>query len=102
MNLGKIPFSDGAITPAKPMRDKDISWAARGLLAYLYTVEPIYWDTSVSEKALLEMAPSSRDHLRKIVRELLNAGYLVKEADRSPDGRMAGMKWRLPLPSESI
>lgn len=75
--------------------DKNLSWAARGLLVYLLG-KPDNWVVSVSalinETAECDF-PVGRDGVRRIIKELEKHGYLSKESKRADDGKMAGVDY---------
>lgn len=52
---------------------------------------PNHW--TFRENHLLTQAPSGRDHLRRIIKELEEAGYLKRTMERDGKGRAAGYRW---------
>ena len=71
------------------LEDTRLSWAARGLLAYLLT-KPPSWE--VHAQHLIQQGPAGRDAVYAILRELESAGYLTKEPSRQ-GGKYAGTDW---------
>jgi hypothetical protein len=70
--------------------DKNLSWAARGLLIYLLG-KPDNWDVSpkniVNETKDSE-APLGRDGVYRLLKQLINAGYATQERQRNDDGTL--------------
>lgn len=57
------------------IQDPNLSWAAKGLLAYLLSL-PDDWKIYVKE--LVNHASGGRDHTYTVIRQLLNSGYMEK------------------------
>ena len=57
------------------IQDPNLSWAAKGLLAYLLSL-PDDWKIYVKE--LVNHTSSGRDHTYTVIRELLSYGYMEK------------------------
>ena len=70
--------------PNSTLQNVSLSWEARGLLAYLISL-PEDWEIHMSE--LVNRAPSGKDKLARIVKELTQNGYIVKEHLRGERGR---------------
>lgn len=84
MKIVRGPRDHGfAIIPNAALEDSRLSWRARGILAYLLS-RPDHWHTS-SER-LAATALEGRDAVRTAMRELEDAGYLVRERHRGPGG----------------
>ncbi|AWY05308.1 helix-turn-helix DNA binding domain protein [Microbacterium phage Cinna] len=66
------------------LRDKRLSWKARGLLAYLLSHRE-GWRTSVAR--LEREAPDGRDSVRAGLNELIEHGYVTRSEDRIRDAR---------------
>src|SRR5947209_4868072 len=64
--------------------DQRLSLEARGLMGYLLS-KPDDWQVRVPD--LQRTAGVGRDQLRRILRELEAAGYLVRRRTHGPDGR---------------
>lgn len=62
-----------------------LSWAARGLLAYLLS-RPDHWQVIV--KDLQRRGDLGRDGVYALLRELRRAGYVHYAQSRGPDGRV--------------
>lgn len=83
--------------PHRVLRDKRLTFRARGLLCYLLSL-PDGWQTSVER--LRDLTPpkepgqpyEGREALEGAVRELERGGYLYRWRKRT-DGRMAGYIW---------
>lgn len=69
------------------VEDARLSWAARGLLAYLLS-RPDDWKVLVND--LKKRGNLGRDGIYALVRELRSAGYLRFERHRDAQGRMRG------------
>lgn len=65
------------------INDSSISWKAKGLLAYLIS-KPDDW--IVKEHDLIAHAKDGRDSTRSAIKELIDAGYLVRYGRRR-DGK---------------
>lgn len=74
------PFT---VLPNDALRDRVLSFKARGVLAYLLSM-PDGWQTS-SER-LARVGPDGRDSIRSALRELEDRGYLLRVRRRQPDG----------------
>lgn len=65
--------------------DSRISWAAKGLLTYLIG-KPDDWRIQITD--LINRASNGRDSVMTIINELIEAGYMRREQERSDDGTM--------------
>jgi hypothetical protein len=63
------------------LRDKRLSWGARGILAYLLT-KPDDWDVRSSD--LVEQGTQKREAVLKMLRELETYGYLQRQRTKNP------------------
>lgn len=84
-----------AVISNKILDNKRLSWAARGLLSHLLS-KPDNWKVMVA--ALINEtqdseAPSGRDAVRTLLKELITAGYVRKIESRGEHGRMAGVDY---------
>ena len=71
---------------------KLLSWAARGLLAYI-AGQPPEWRLTISE--LRKASPcTGRDGIYSLLDELIEAGCLVRKQDRVA-GRMSAVRYSL-------
>ncbi len=68
----------------QPLRDASLSWAARGLLAYLLSM-PDDWTASTAH--LVKQSPAARDHVLSLLRELETAGYLLRVRKQDSKGQ---------------
>ena len=65
-----------------PFEDERLTWAARGVLAYLLT-KPDDWKVRVND--LLRKAPGcGRDQMRRIIAEIEAYGYMTREKVWNP------------------
>jgi hypothetical protein len=62
--------------PNSQIRDDTLTWEARGLLAWLHSHREGF---EVTEAAMIEAGSFGRDGVRRMVRELEDAGYLTRE-----------------------
>ncbi|MDZ7753330.1 MAG: hypothetical protein U5S82_17210 [Gammaproteobacteria bacterium] len=69
------------------VEDTRLSWAARGLLAYLLS-RPDDWKVLVND--LKKRGNLGRDGIYALLRELREAGYVAFERNRDAQGRMRG------------
>lgn len=69
------------------VEDERLSWAARGLLAYLLS-RPDDWKVLVND--LRKRGNLGRDGIYGLLRELRGAGYVRFERNRDAQGRMRG------------
>lgn len=80
-----------AIIPNSALEDASLSWAARGLLAYLLS-RPDDWTIRASQ--LIASGPSGRDAVYRMLGELVAAGYAVaRTRKRGGGGKFAGTDW---------
>lgn len=71
------------------LEDSRLSWSARGLLSFLLS-KPDKWEVSVAH--LIDCGPDGKDKVYSILKELSNAGYLVKQLGRK-GGKFTGDNW---------
>lgn len=71
----------------RALRDKALSWKARGLLAYLLSM-PDNWETNIEH--LAKQGPDGRAAVSAGLKELQKAGYLHRQRVRGESGRMSG------------
>jgi hypothetical protein len=69
------------------LRDARLSFAARGLLAYLLSL-PDNWEVRVSH--LIEQSPAGRDAVYAMLKELTAFGYMRRIEKRDAAGRILG------------
>lgn len=93
------PADHFTIVPNDWLRDQSLSWKARGLLAYLmsHTTE---WTTSVA--ALVRAGTDGKDAVLSGVRELEQAGYLVRTQSRTVEGQFGETDYDLVDPSAPL
>lgn len=75
-----LPFTT---LPNDTIRDKRLGLKARGLLVTLLSM-PDGWQTNSDR--LARTLPDGRDSIRSALRELEDAGYVVRTRRRQPDG----------------
>lgn len=88
--FSRRPARQYAAIPNAAMRDSRISIEARGLLALMMTYSDS-WVFAVDH--LRTVTGVGRDKLRNMLRELGEAGYLLREAMANEDGRFDGSRW---------
>ena len=66
-----------------PFSNERLSWEARGLLAYLLS-KPDNWQVRLHD--LMARGPAGEHKIRRMLRELEENGYLVRERHRRADG----------------
>ena len=69
------------------LEDASLSWDARGLMAYLLS-KPDKWQVNVVH--LERQSQAGRSKVRRILRELSDAGYLEYRKARGKGGRFGG------------
>ena len=70
-----------------PINDTRLSWKARGLLLYLLS-KPDDWKVRIEH--LITQAPDGERAVRSGIKELIEAGYMVKIVKRGADGSSHG------------
>ena len=85
------PTRNYSILSNSVLTDSELTWEARGLLAYLLS-KPDNW--KVLPKALVKESPKAgRDKVYRMLEELKCAGYIVAEQMRLEGGQMGGMEY---------
>ncbi|GIV03584.1 MAG: hypothetical protein KatS3mg015_2414 [Fimbriimonadales bacterium] len=79
-----------AVIDRRTLADERLSWAARGLLAYLLSLPD---DWQVRPGHLAGRAPCSDYRLRQALAELQACGYARVQRRRGRDGKLAGSTW---------
>lgn len=93
--------------PAKPktnyalisndwLRDASLDWEARGLLAWLATHEHGF---TVSVDDIVAAGTAGRDAVRRMLRKLVAAGYLLCRQVRDSAGKLRHALWQLSDPA---
>jgi len=77
------------------LRDKRLSWKARGLLCYLAS-HSIGWATST--QTLVSAGPDGRDAVGSGLRELVRLGYLVRTQSTDDEGHFGEVTYDLHDP----
>ncbi|PIV14933.1 MAG: hypothetical protein COZ20_02735 [Gallionellales bacterium CG_4_10_14_3_um_filter_54_96] len=93
---------EGEINYSKPlaralMRDRRLSFGARGLFAFLWDL-PGGWRTNSTH--LVSMSPQGRDAIRTLLKELERVGAMRDEPIQEVSGRLAGRRWVLVGPEK--
>jgi hypothetical protein len=70
------------------LTDARLSWEARGLLAYLLS-KPDTW--GVRSYDLERNGPAGKQKIRRLLKELVEAGYMLREPTKLSDGTFT---WR--------
>lgn len=79
-----------ASIPNAAMRDEHLSIEARGMLALLMT----YSDTWTFRRShLMQVAGVGRDKFQRLMRELIEAGYVRRVPVREDGGKVRGSEW---------
>ncbi len=68
----------------EPLRDSTLSWAARGVLAFLLS-QPDNWEANTDH--LVSQGQGGRDQMLRVLKELEQHGYLLREKLRDTSGR---------------
>ncbi len=77
--------------PNETLQDPSLSFEAKGLLALILSL-PSDWE--IHKTWLQEQAANcGRDKLKRLIKELTDAGYMVKKAKQDEGGKMAGWDW---------
>jgi uncharacterized phage protein (TIGR02220 family) len=76
----------------KVIRDKRLSWKARGIFIYLWS-QPTDWEFYETEVG--KHATDGRDSLRSGLKELEQLGYLKRNRVRGENGQLAGSDWNI-------
>lgn len=80
---GPRPERDFTILDNTTLREKALTWKARGLLGFILSQPPGY---EVNVSALVEAGPEGREAVRTGLIEIEKAGYLRRTRVRHPDG----------------
>lgn len=66
------------------LQNKELSWEARGMLADILSRPP---DWNISFSGLVSMSKAGKDRVRRIVNDLIAAGYMRRIAERDTQGK---------------
>jgi len=81
------------------LQDKNLSWKAKGLLAYLLSL-PDDWQIYQSE--LQKHSTDGKDSLKKGIEELIKNHYMIRNQTRNPKGQLIGYEYQVyEVPTES-
>ena len=72
------------------LRDINLSWDAKGLLTYLLTLD----DTNLTIKDLGSFSKDGPGRTRTLIKELIEAGYIEREALRNGN-RIIGNRYNI-------
>lgn len=73
------------------LRDKRLSYKARGLLAYMLPFDDEW--TFYTATLINHSEKDGKDSINTGLKELINFGYLIKEQKRDNEGRFDGTEW---------
>jgi hypothetical protein len=84
MTVHRIHYTANfTVLPNALLQDDCLTWAARGLLAYLFS-RGDGWEVQTAH--LVTQSPMGRDGVRSVLRELELIGYLFRWQERLPNG----------------
>lgn len=78
--------------PNATLRDKNLSFEARGVLAMILSL-PDDWSVNVTWICNQAFSGAGRDRVTRILKELQEAGYMAKRVKQKDDGTLAGVDW---------
>ena len=98
---GHEVYREGEVDYSRPvhralLRDSRLSFAARGLFAFLWDCPKGWRANSIH---LSKMSPSGRDAVQSMLRELRIVGAMRDEAVVGEGGRLIGRRWILVSPA---
>jgi hypothetical protein len=73
------------------LEDERLSWEALGVLCYLSSKSDNW---QFNAKDIMRSGKSGRDQVRRILKELMQAGYLARGIVRDERGRVSGGKYK--------
>lgn len=77
----------------KPLENKELSWQAKGLFAYLMTL-PEDWEINIAD--LSNRSKNGRDSTAAILKELIQAGHISKRRRQNADtGKFEGYNYTI-------
>jgi hypothetical protein len=83
-------YENCVLTGNEMAQDSRLTWAARGLLLYMLSL-PADWN--LREDHLVRQSPKGRDHLRGLLCELEQYGYLFRKLERNKAGQVVRSDW---------
>lgn len=83
-------YANCVITSNELAQNASLTFAARGLLLYMLSLPP---EWNLTESYLVTQSPKSRDHLRRLLAELEENGYLQRDLGRDSSGRITHSDW---------
>ena len=111
MSSSEKPFSDVIITvehngsnpfvmiSRKMPEDRNLSLAAKGLLTFLLTKaffnKKSGREFNISCRGLAELLPESKDTISRVLRELIDKGYVIKARHRNNNERWVFWQYRI-------
>ena len=72
------------------LQDKNLSWKAKGILAYLLSLPD---DWQIYEDELQKHSKDGKDSLNKGLQELINAGYIKRDRKRNDKGQLKNYEY---------
>jgi hypothetical protein len=91
------PQSNFYLLDKRISEDKRLSWAARGMLVFLLG-KPDHWIVSTQHlinETAESLRPLSRDGVRAVLQELIQAGYLRRVLARADGGKLGGYDYEV-------
>lgn len=92
---GQVPADNFTIISNDWLRDRRLSWKAKGLLAYVVSHREGY---ALSVEQILSEGCDGRDAVRAGLRELEDAGYLTRQQRRGEGGRIVSTDYLIGKP----
>jgi hypothetical protein len=74
------------------LNDTNLSWKAKGLLAYLLSLPD---DWQIYESEIVKHAKDGIDSTRTAIKELIDAGYIERQRVRDEKGRLKGYEYNV-------
>lgn len=91
-NRVRIARRDSASISRQALTDTELSFKARGVLAWLLSW-PDGAEVSASRETIAAHGTEGKEAIRTALQELTAAGYIVRRTTRKADGRMATETW---------
>ena len=81
------------------LNNEALSWKAKGLLAYILS-KPDDWRLMIAD--LIKKGSDGRESVYSGIRELIQAGYIIKDKERTKEGRFNRMAYTVYEKPESL
>ena len=85
-------LTDFTIIHNSLFRDNTLSYKAKGILCHILSL-PDDWDYTISGLVRTGYTKEGEDAIKSGIRELEEAGYVLRERRRNPDGTLGGMEY---------